>query len=147
MRLFSCFLIMIVSLMMATMTAQSWAMDNETFQRRMNIAAFDLAMLNVGGRMLAKSVEACRAEHPEWDKAALDAYKTRVSVDLRTRMEHFLKNRLEDKDKDDDIADIRMLQREHREQLERKIPREAIASAAHLGVLVINQVDWACQSR
>ena len=130
-------------LAIAIMTAETFAMDDETFERRMNIAAADLAMLNMGGRMLADRIEACRAERPEWGEAEFDAYKTRVSTDLRARMESFLQKVLEDDDAT--IDDIRALQREHRDQLEQKIPREVLARAVHSGAYVLDQVDWTCQ--
>ena len=130
-------------LAMAIMTAETFAMDDDTFERRMNIAAADLAMLNMGGRMLADRIEACRAEHPDWNETDLEAYKTRVSTDLRARMEGFLQKVLENDDAT--IDDIRALQREHRDQLEQKIPREVLARAVHSGAYVLDQVDWTCQ--
>ncbi|MGI9420360.1 MAG: hypothetical protein ACR2RA_21270 [Geminicoccaceae bacterium] len=131
-------------LAMAIMSTETFAMDDERFQRRMNIAAADLAMLNMGGRMLADRIKTCRAEHPDWDEAELDAYKTRVSTDLRARMESFLQKVLEDDDAG--IDDIRALQREHRDQLERKILREVLARAVHSCAYVLDQVDWTCQT-
>lgn len=117
-------------------------MDDETFEHRMNIAASNLAMLNMGGRILADRIAACRTEHPDWDEAQLDAYKARVSSDLRDRMESFLQKVLENDGAS--INDIRALQREHRDQLERKIPRELLAGAVHSGALILDQVDWTC---
>lgn len=131
-------------LALAIITTETLAMDDETFGRRMNIAAADLAMLNMGGRMLEGRVEACRAEHPDWSETELDTYKTRVSTDLRTRMEGFLRKVLEGDDAN--IDDIRVLQRERRDQLERKIPREVLARAVHSGAYVLDQVDWTCLS-
>lgn len=131
-------------LAMVIMTSEGFALDEKTFQRHMNIAAADLAMLNMVGRMLAERVDACRADHPEWDDVALDTYKARVSTDLRGRMEGFLRKVLEDDDAG--IDDIRALQREHRDQLEHQIPREVLARAVHSGAYVLDQVDWSCRS-
>lgn len=131
-------------LALAILSTETFAMDDETFERRMNIAAADLVMLNMGGRMLADRIEACRAKHPDWDDAELAAYKARVSTNLRDDMESFLQKVLEDDDAG--IDDIRALQREYRDQLERKIPREMLARAVHSGAFVLDQVDWSCQS-
>lgn len=131
-------------LAMAIMSTETFAMDDDSFQQRMNIAAADLAMLNMGGRMLADRIEACRAEHPDWSETELETYKTRVSTDLRAKMEGFLLNVLEGGDAT--INDIRALQREHHDQLEQKIPREVLARAVHSGAYVLDQVDWTCSS-
>lgn len=131
-------------LALLTVIGNGNAMNDDVFQHRMNIAAADLAMLNMGGRALVKQLEACRTEHPDWDDGAIDAYRTRVSAELRARMEEFLKMVLQDETAD--IADIRALQREHREQLESEIPREILARVVHSGAYVIDQVDWTCKS-
>lgn len=119
-------------------------MDDDTFQRRMNFAAGDLKMLQLGGKALAKALEDCRAKNPELDDTEIEAYRARVSKELQEKMEAFLLKVL--KDDGIGVADIRMLQRKHFVELDRNMPRELLVQAIASGSHVIDQVDWTCPS-